>query len=136
MKVVDSNRLLRGFAWARLGVAALLLMLGPALPGDLLPGTNRGILALTLLAVVVTSRALFFDPLHRPRSISWLICLLDTVLVTASSPSRAARARSSLFCTPLRDRRLRAALRAGGLAIAGAASALYAGSCSVAPSSR
>ena len=129
MKVVDSNRLLRGFAWARLGVAALLLMLGPALPGDLLPGTNRGILALTLLAVVVTSSALLlFDPLHRPRSISWLICLLDTVLVTAVVASTGGPRSIFTFLYVLSVTAACVLLsRAGGLAIAGAASALYIG---------
>jgi two-component system sensor histidine kinase PilS (NtrC family) len=129
MKVVDSNRLLRGFAWARLGVAALLLMLGPALPGDLLPGTNRGILALTLLAVVVTSSALLlFDPLQRPRSISWLICLLDTVLVTAVVASTGASRSIFTFLYVLSVTAACVLLsRTGGLAIAGAASALYIG---------
>lgn len=129
MKVVDSNRLLRGFSWARLGVAALLLMLGPALPGDLLPGTNRGILALTLLAVVVTSSALLLlDPLHRPRRISWLICLLDTVLVTAVVASTGGPRSIFTFLYVLSVTAACVLLsRTGGLAIAGAASTLYIG---------
>src|SRR5688500_1693269 len=129
MKVVDSNRLLRGFSWARLGVAALLLMLGPALPGDLLPGTNRAILALALLAVVVTSSALLLlDPLTRPRRISWLICLLDTVLVTAVVASTGGPRSIFTFLYVLSVTAACILLsRAGGLAIAGAASVLYTG---------
>ena len=55
MKLTDSHSLLRGFGLARLAVAALLLAVGPALPEELLPGTNRGILALALLVVVGSS---------------------------------------------------------------------------------
>ena len=54
MNLGDSHSLLRGFGLARLGVAAVLLAIGPALPEGLLPGTNRGILALTLLVVAGT----------------------------------------------------------------------------------
>src|SRR5207237_9834880 len=84
MKLGDSNRLLRGFGLARLGVAALLLALGPLLPEELMPGGNRSILALSLLTVVVTSGALAaFTPVAKPLRIAWLICLLHTALVTA-----------------------------------------------------
>src|SRR5262245_28545478 len=84
MTLGDSNRLLRGFALARLGVAALLLALGPLLPEELMPGGNRSILALALLTVVVTSGALSaFTPVAKPPRIAWLICLLDTALITA-----------------------------------------------------
>jgi two-component system sensor histidine kinase PilS (NtrC family) len=129
MKVVDSNRLLHGFSWARLGVAALLLLLGPALPADLLPGTNRAILGLALLAVVVTSSALLLlDPLTRPRSISWLICVLDTVLVTAVVAATGGPRSIFTFLYVLSVTAACVLLsRAGGLAIAGAASALYSG---------
>lgn len=129
MKVVDSNRLLRGFSWARLGVAALLLMLGPMLPADLLPGTNRAILALALLAVVVTSSALLLlEPLTRPRRISWLLCLLDTVLVTAVVASTGGPRSIFTFLYVLSVTAACVLLsRTGGLAIAGAASVLYIG---------
>src|SRR6266850_1283383 len=84
MKLGDSNRLLRGFGLARLGVAALLLALGPMLPEELMPGANRNILALSLLTVVVTSGALAaFTPVVKPLRIAWLICMLDSALVTA-----------------------------------------------------
>src|SRR3989442_15651158 len=84
MTAFDVNRLLRLFAWARLGIAELLLIMAPFLPGDLAPGTGTGILALALLVVVVTSGALLLlPPLVQPRRVSWLLCLLDVVLVTA-----------------------------------------------------
>ena len=84
MKLSDPNRLLRGFGLARLAVAALLLAIGPLLPEDLMPDANRPVLALTLLAVVLTSGALAaFSPVAKPLRIAWLVCLLDTALVTA-----------------------------------------------------
>src|SRR3989442_15949084 len=84
MKLGDSNRLLRGFGFARLGVAALLLGVGPLLPQELIPGANRSILALALLTVVVTSGVLIaFTPVIRPLRVAWLVCLLDTALVTS-----------------------------------------------------
>src|SRR5580765_7486743 len=84
MKLTDANSLLRGFGLARLAVAALLLALGPALPDELIPGTNRGTLGLALLVVVASSGALIaFVPTPRPHRVAWLVCLLDTALVTA-----------------------------------------------------
>src|SRR5258705_9259838 len=84
MKLADSNSLLRGFGLARLGVAALLLAVGPTLPEELLPGTNRGILALALLVVATSSGALIaFAPRASAHRVAWLVCLLDTALVTA-----------------------------------------------------
>ena len=76
MKLSDPNRLLRGFGLARLAVAALLLAVGPMLPEDLMPDANRPVLALTLLAVVLTSGALtFYSPVAKPHRIAWLVCL-------------------------------------------------------------
>ena len=62
MTAFDVNRLLRLFAWARLGIAELLLIMAPFLPGDVAPGTGTGILALALFVVVVTSGALLLLP--------------------------------------------------------------------------
>ena len=68
MTLSDPNRLLRAFGLARLAVAALLLAIGPLLPEDLMPDANRPVLALTLLAVVLTSGALSaFSPVARPK---------------------------------------------------------------------
>src|SRR4029453_3603977 len=72
------------FGLARLAVAALLLAIGPLLPEDLMPGANRPGLGLTLLPVVLTSGALSaFSPVAKPTRIAWLVCLLDTALITA-----------------------------------------------------
>ena len=83
MTLSDPNRLLRAFGLARLAVAALLLAVGPLLPEELMPGANRAVLALTLLAMVLTSAALArLLPVAKPHRIAWLVCLLDTALVT------------------------------------------------------
>src|SRR5690242_20935267 len=76
MTLADSNSVLRGFGLARLGVAALLLVMGPTLPEELLPGTNRGILALVVLVVAGSSGALVaFAPRVPHSRVAWLVCL-------------------------------------------------------------
>ena len=129
MKLVDSNRLLRGFGLARLGVAALLLTLGPMLPEELMPGANRSILALSLLAVVVTSGALaMFTPVAKPVRIAWLICLLDTALVTAVVAATGAPRSIFPFLYVLSVTAACLLLsRTVGLTIAAAGSAMYTG---------
>ena len=80
MKALTHDGLLRGFFWARLGLAALLLALGPLLPSDLIPGQQPVVLALALLVAVASSAALLlFRALREPRHIAWLFCLLDVV---------------------------------------------------------
>ena len=129
MKLGDSNRLLRGFGLARLGVAALLLALGPMLPEELMPGANRSILALSLLAVVVTSGALTaFTPVVRPLRLAWLICLLDTTLVTAVVAATGGPRSIFAFLYVLSVTAACVLLsRTGGLTIAAAGSVLYTG---------
>jgi two-component system, NtrC family, sensor histidine kinase PilS len=129
MKLVDSNRLLRGFGLARLGVAALLLALGPLLPEDMMPGANRGILALTLLTVFVTSGALVaFTPIARPLRIAWLICLLDSALVTAVVAATGGPRSIFAFLYVLSVTAACLLLsRTGGLTIAAVDSTLYTG---------
>src|SRR5438874_3521432 len=129
MKLVDSNRLLRGFGLARLGVAALLLTLGPMLPEELMPGANRSILALSLLAVVVTSGALaMFTPVAKPVRIAWLICLLDTALVTAVVAATGGPRSIFPFLYVLSVTAACLLLsRTGGLTIAAAGIAMYTG---------
>jgi two-component system, NtrC family, sensor histidine kinase PilS len=129
MKLADSNRLLRGFALARLGVAALLLAFGPLLPDELMPGANRSILALALLAVVVTSGALTaFTPVARPLRIAWLICLLDTALVTAVVAATGGARSIFAFLYVLSVTAACVLLsRTGGLTIAAAGSVFYTG---------
>ena len=128
MKFGDSNRLLRGFGLARLGVAALLLALGPMLPGELMPGANRSILAASLLTVVVTSGALALFTPARPLRIAWLICLFDTALVTAVVAATGGARSIFAFLYVMSVTAACVLLsRTGGLAIAAAATAFYSG---------
>jgi two-component system sensor histidine kinase PilS (NtrC family) len=129
MKLADSNSLLRGFGLARLGVAALLLAVGPALPDDMIPGTNRGILALSLLVVVGSSGALVaFAPMAQPHRVAWLVCLLDTALVTAVVAATGGARSIFAFLYVLSVTAACLLLsRTGGLTIAAASSALYTG---------
>jgi two-component system sensor histidine kinase PilS (NtrC family) len=129
MKLADSNSLLRGFGLARLGVAALLLAVGPALPDEMIPGTNRGILALSLLVVVGSSGALVaFAPMARPHRVAWLVCLLDTALVTAVVAATGGARSIFAFLYVLSVTAACLLLsRTGGLTIAAASSALYTG---------
>jgi len=127
MKLGDSNRLLRGFGFARLGVAALLLGLGPLLPQELIPGANRSILALALLTVVVTSGVLIaFTPVIRPLRVAWLVCLLDTALVTSVVAATGGARSIFAFLYVLSVTAACVLLsRTGGLTIAAAGSVFY-----------
>ena len=129
MKLADSNDLLRAFGLARLGVAALLLAVGPLLPEDLIPGANRGILALALLVVVITSGGLTaFTPVAAPHRVAWLVCLLDTALVTAVVAATGGARSIFTFLYVLSVTAACVLLsRTGGLTIAAVGSALYAG---------
>jgi len=129
MKLGDSNRLLRGFGLARLGVAALLLALGPMLPEELMPGANRSILALALLTVVVTSGVLTaFTPVVRPLRVAWLICLLDSALVTAVVAATGGARSIFAFLYVLSVTAACVLLsRTGGLTIAAASTVFYTG---------
>jgi two-component system sensor histidine kinase PilS (NtrC family) len=129
MKLVDSNKLLRAFGLARLGVAALLLAVGPILPEELIPGANRGILALALLVVVCSSVALAtFTAAARLHRLTWLVCLLDTALVTAVVAATGGARSIFAFLYVLSVTAACVLLsRTGGLAIAAVSSALYTG---------
>jgi two-component system sensor histidine kinase PilS (NtrC family) len=129
MTLSDPNRLLRAFGLARLAVAALLLAIGPLLPEDLMPDANRPVLALTLLAVVLTSGALSaFSPVAKPTRIAWLVCLLDTALVTAVVAATGGPRSIFAFMYVLSVTAACVLLsRVGGLTIAAASSALYTG---------
>jgi hypothetical protein len=129
MTLSDPNRRLRAFGLARLAVAALLLALGPLLPEDLMPDANRPVLALTLLAVVLTSGALSaFSPVTKPTRIAWLVCLLDTALITAVVAATGGPRSIFAFMYVLSVTAACVLLsRIGGLTIAAASSALYTG---------
>ena len=121
--------LLRGFAWARLGLAALLLGLGPLLPGDLIPGEQPAVLALALLVAVASSAVLLlFGGVADPRHIAWLFCLLDVVLITAVVASTGGGRSIFAFLYVLSVTAACVLLsRTGGLVMAAVASVLYTG---------
>jgi two-component system, NtrC family, sensor histidine kinase PilS len=73
----------RGFSWARLGVAAVLLALAPLVSPGPVPG-ERAVLVLALLVAIASAGAvLLLPPPAQPRRLTWFICLLDTALITA-----------------------------------------------------
>ena len=121
--------MLRAYAWGRLGLAALLMLLGQILPAQLIPGTHRGILALAVLVVVGSAGALLLlPPPTKPRRMAWLTCFLDVVLVTAVVTATGGP--RSIF-TGLYVLTVTASCvllpRAGALAVAATGSLLYTG---------
>jgi len=127
MTFVDGERLLRGVFWARLGVAALLLPLGTALPDAMMPGINHGVLVMSLLTVVISSGGLLLGfPLTHPRRIAWLVALLDVALVTAVvAATGGARSIFTFLYVMLVTASCVTLSRTGGLTIAATSSALY-----------
>jgi len=74
---------LRGFSWARLGIAAVLLALAPLVSPGPVPG-ERAVLVLALLVAIASAgTVLLLPPPAQPRRLTWFICLLDTALITA-----------------------------------------------------
>jgi two-component system sensor histidine kinase PilS (NtrC family) len=124
-----TNRPLRIFLGARLGLAVLLLALAPFLPGDLVPEGNVGVLALALLAAVISSGVLLVPgTIDQPRRLAWFLCVLDTVLVTAVVSATGGPQSIFTFLYVLSVIAAAVLLsRTGAVAIAGAASALYIG---------
>jgi two-component system sensor histidine kinase PilS (NtrC family) len=126
---LDRNRLLRTLAWVRLGVGALVLGMAPFLPASLTPDRNTPQLALALLAAGLSSGALLLAlPLARPRPASWLICLLDSVLITMVVAATGGPRSMYVFLYVLSV--IAASLllpRAGALAVAASGSLLYTG---------
>ena len=128
MKPLNISGFLRGFAWARLGLAALLLALGPLMASGLMPG-ETGILALALSVAVASSLALIiFGPPAEPGRMAWLFCLLDAALITAvvAATGGAHSVFAFLYVLSVVGACVLLA-RTGGLAIAGVSSVLYAG---------
>jgi two-component system sensor histidine kinase PilS (NtrC family) len=129
VKALNIDGLLRGFSWARLGLAALLLILGPFMPADLMPGKQPAILALALLVAVMSSGALLLmGSVGQPRHIAWLLCLLDVVLITAVVAGTGGARSIFTFLYVLSVTGACVLLsRTGGLVMAAAASVLYTG---------
>ncbi|MBF8287888.1 MAG: hypothetical protein HW381_996, partial [Candidatus Rokubacteria bacterium] len=128
MKPLNISGFLRGFAWVRLGLAALLLALGPFAASGLMAG-ETWILALALALALASSLALIiFSPLGEPGRIAWLFCLLDAALITAvvAATGGAHSVFAFLYVLSVVGACVLLA-RTGGLAIAGVSSVLYAG---------
>ena len=129
MKALNVDALLRGFAWARLGLAVLLLALGPVMPSGLVSGEHPVVLALALLIAAASSGVLLlFGPVAPSRPVAWLFGLLDIVLITAIVASTGGGRSIFGFLYVLSVTGACVLLsRTGGLAMAGVASVLYAG---------
>jgi two-component system sensor histidine kinase PilS (NtrC family) len=127
MKEFDATPLLRGVFWARLGVAGLLLPLGSLLPDEMIPGRNHAVLAVSLATVVLTSVVLLLSrPSAQPRTMAWLIALLDVAIVTAVVASTGgARSMFTFLYVMLVTAACVTLSRTGGLTIAAVASTLY-----------
>jgi two-component system, NtrC family, sensor histidine kinase PilS len=119
---------LRGFSWARLGVAVVLLALGPFVSPGLVPG-EREVLALALLVALASASALLlFGPPAQPRRLAWFICLLDTALITAVVAATGGARSIFTFLYVLCVTAACVLLsRTRGLAIAAVSSVLYTG---------
>jgi two-component system sensor histidine kinase PilS (NtrC family) len=126
---VDPDRLLRGFFWARLGIALLLLAVAPIIPEELKPGSQVSVVAVCLLVVVASSGLLLFlAPLAKPDRIAWLVGVLDAALITAIVAATGGARSIFAFLYVLSVTGACVLLsRAGGLAIAAVSSALYTG---------
>src|SRR5213078_776055 len=130
VKALNVNTLLRGFAWARLGLAVVLLSLGPVMPSVLVvSGEHPVVLALALLIAAISSGVLLlFGPGVQPRPVAWLFGLLDIVLITAIVAATGGGRSIFSFLYVLSVTGACVLLsRTGGLAMAGVASVLYTG---------
>jgi two-component system sensor histidine kinase PilS (NtrC family) len=109
-------------------VAALLVGVIPWAPPIFVPTVSVG-LPLTVFAIVVASSGalLLLGPSPRPRSVAWLLCLLDATLVTAVVSATGGARSVLVFLYVLLVTAACALLsRWGALALAGVSSALYA----------
>ena len=129
MAGASSDHLLRGYAWARLGAAALLLALGPSIPADLMPITNRPVVACALVVVAVSSAWLLLVPVsRRSRLARWAASIVDAVVVTAVvAATGGGRSMFSFLYVLLVVAACLLLSRTGGVAVAGLCSALYIG---------
>jgi len=126
--LVESPRLLRAFAWARLALAGFLLVTIPLTASDW-PVVNAPILALALLVTGASAAAVLLrGALPHPRRVAGLISTLDVVLVTAVVAATGGPRSIYPFLYVLSVTGACVLLpRAGALAIAAFASLLYSG---------
>src|SRR5262249_37940077 len=124
----DPHALLRAFSWARILVAALLVAVGPWAPAVLIPRANAGLVFSVFALVLLSSGALLLAGAGtRPRFVAWLLCVLDTALVTAIVAATGGPHSILVFLyVPLVTAACVLLSREGALLTAGAASALYA----------
>ena len=124
---LDANRILRTLAWVRVGLGALLVLLAPFVPPLWVPGPDAPLIALTLIIVVLSSAALLLlVPFRAPRRVGWLLCLLDSALITAVVAATGGP--RSLYASLYVLTVIGASVllpRAGALAIAASGSLLY-----------
>lgn len=83
MRALNVGGPLRGFSWARLGVAVVLLALGPFVSPGLEPGEREVFVLALLMALGSAGAVLILGTPVAPRRFMWFICLLDTALITA-----------------------------------------------------
>jgi two-component system sensor histidine kinase PilS (NtrC family) len=125
---LESSGLLRAFAWVRLAIAAGLLVAVPlATDGD--SGPHAAILGAAFLLTAGSSVALLaWRTVPHPRRNAALLCTLDVVLITAVVAATGGSRSLFAFLYVLSVAAACVLLsRPGGLAIAGAATALYSG---------
>jgi two-component system sensor histidine kinase PilS (NtrC family) len=123
----DLDPLLRGYAWTRLGAAALLAIIVPHIPADLMPRANAGILLFVFAVVAVSSAALLLRSAESPRRTARYLCLLDIALVTAVvAATGSARSILGFLYVLLVTAASVLLSRTGGLVIGGLSSTLYA----------
>jgi two-component system sensor histidine kinase PilS (NtrC family) len=127
--LVGSPRLLQAFAWARLGLAGLLLVTVPLTASEFAPVANAPILALALLVTVISSGAVLVRPgVPSPRRVAGLLSALDVALITAVVAATGGPRSIYPFLYVLSVIGACALLpRVGALAIAALASLLYSG---------
>ena len=129
MAFVESFRLLRAFAWARLALAGLLVVTVPLTASDFAPVGNRPMLTMALLAAAGSSVLILVRrSIPAPRRIAALVSTLDVVLITAVVASTGGPRSIYPFLYVLSVTAACVLLpRAGALAIGASASLLYTG---------
>jgi two-component system sensor histidine kinase PilS (NtrC family) len=125
---VEPAGLLRAFAWTRLGVAGVLLITVPLATPDTAWAGGPTILRLALLATAVSSAAVLATRRLRPERLAAFLSTMDIVLITAVVAVTGGPRSIYPFLYVLSVTASCVLLpRAGGLALAGLASLLYAG---------
>ncbi|HXH83109.1 MAG TPA: ATP-binding protein [Candidatus Tectomicrobia bacterium] len=127
MTPLDSRRLVRGLALARAAVAVAVALGAAALPGDLTPGSNRGLLGGVLGAAIVLSVGLLAAPrTASPRRVAWIVSLVDAALITGVvAATGGARSIFTFLYVLLATGACLLLARPGGVTIAAVSSVLY-----------